>query len=228
MYAGSTGAGIWGDTGVISGFVYGVVGTSDYAGAGYFENSSEDISTVDVINDDPDGFVFTASNLANKASCNVDPGGNLNCTGSKNAVVPVDGGKRIVAMSAIEAPQNWFEDAGEAELVNGSAVVPLDATYTQTVNTETKYQVFLTPYGDCKGLYVTKRTANSFEVHELGGGTASLSFGFRIMALRKKYENVRFADHTHDLDGHKRMLARAHAATEAQSQTSTKEGGLRP
>lgn len=93
----------------------------------------------------------------------------------------------MVAMSAIESPQNWFEDAGEAELVNGAAVVQLDPTYTQTVNTEMKYQVFLTPCGDCKGLYATNRTPNSFEVHELGGGTASLSFGYRIMALRKKY-----------------------------------------
>jgi hypothetical protein len=145
-------------------------------------------------------------------SCVIDTGGSLSCTGSKNAVVPVDSGKRIVAMSAIEAPENWFEDAGEAAMVNGAAVVRLDSTYTQTVNTDMKYQVFLTPYGDCKGLYVTNRTANSFEVHELGGGTASLSFGYRIMALRKKYENVRFSDHTHDLDGHKRMLARTHAA----------------
>ena len=78
-------------------------------------------------------------------SCVIDVGGSLSCTGSKNAVVPVDGGKRIVAMSAIEAPENWFEDAGEAEMVNGAAVVRLDSTYKQTVNTDMKYQVFLTP-----------------------------------------------------------------------------------
>jgi hypothetical protein len=157
------------------------------------------------------GPIFTAFGGIS-GNCVIDAGGSLSCTGTKNAVVPVDGGKRIVAMSAIEAPQNWFEDAGEAEMVNGAAVVQLDPTYTQTVNVDMKYQVFLTPYGDCKGLYVTNRTANSFEVHELSGGTASLSFGYRIMALRKKYENVRFADHTHDLDEHKRMLARTHAA----------------
>jgi hypothetical protein len=49
-------------------------------------------------------------------------------------------------------------------------------------------------------------------VRELGGGTSSLNFGYRIMALRKNYEHVRFADHTHDLDGHKRMLQHARAA----------------
>jgi len=101
-------------------------------------------------------------------------------------------------LSAIESPKNWFEDAGSTSLVNGAAVVAIDPEFMQTVNTELEYQVFLTPYGDCKGLYVTNRTANSFEVHELGGGIASVGFGYRIMALRKNYENVRFADHTHD------------------------------
>jgi len=205
--------GVWGDGGAGSGnplaIEFGVAGTIDDGIAGYFaNNSSGDNVALEGEAFDPNGFPFFAYNYATGASCDVDNNGNLNCTGSKNAVVPVDSGKRIVAMSAIEAPQNWFEDAGEAELVNGSAAVTLDVTFTQTVNTDMKYQIFLTPYGDCKGLYVTNRTANSFEVHELGGGTASLSFGYRIMALRRKYESVRFADHTHDLDRHKRMMER--------------------
>jgi hypothetical protein len=70
-------------------------------------------------------------------------------------------------MSAIESPQNWFEDPGSTQLVNGSAVVVLDRDYIQTVNTETEYQVFLTPYG--QGLNVANRTVSSFEVHELRG-----------------------------------------------------------
>jgi hypothetical protein len=123
-------------------------------------------------------------------------------------MVPVDSGKRAVAMSAIESPVNWFEDAGSGYLVNGIAVVELDPTFIQTVNTEQEYQVFLTPYGDCKGLYVTKRTANSFEVNELGGGAASLSFGYRIMAIRKNYENVRFDDRTRQTEHMKQMQSR--------------------
>ncbi len=132
--------------------------------------------------------------------CEIDGSGDINCTGSKNAVVPVDGGTRIVAMSAIESPVNWFEDAGSARLVNGVAVVELDATFIQTVNTTMDYKVFPVPNGDCKGLYVTNRTATSFEVRELGGGTSAVDFDYRIMAVRKNYETVRFADHTHDLD----------------------------
>jgi hypothetical protein len=202
------GAGVWGDGGT-SGY-FGVLGTVDDGSAGYFVNNS------------PSGFATLYAYASNSASypffatgptgyCYVD-GANLNCTGAKNAVVPIDGGKRTVAMSAIESPQNWFEDAGSTQLVNGAAVVAMDPVFLQTVAPQVEYQVFLTPYGDCKGLYVTNRTAASFEVHELGGGTASVSFTYRIMALRKNYENVRFADHTHDLDGNKRMLERIHAA----------------
>jgi hypothetical protein len=141
-----------------------------------------------------------AYNDATGDGCAVDSSGDLSCTGTKNAVVPVDGGARRVALSAIESPQNWFEDFGSAQLVHGVAVVTLDPTFLQTINAEMDYKVFPVPDGDCKGLYVTNKTATSFEVHELGGGASSVSFDYRITALRRKYENVRFADHTHDRD----------------------------
>jgi hypothetical protein len=216
-----TSAGVWGDGGSAGSIntlvdIAGVVGTTDDSVAGYFSNNSTGYYSLSVIGLNPAGFPFQASNLSG-AGCNIDSAGNLNCSGSKNAVVPIDGGKRKVAMSAIEAPQNWFEDAGSAPLVNGAAVVTLDRDYAQTVNTEKEYQVFLTPYGDCKGLYVANRTANSFEVHELGGGTASLNFGYRIMALRKKYEIVRFADHTNDPDPRKMIEGMKNRAAQPAS-----------
>ena len=55
--------------------------------------------------------------------CTIDVSGNLFCSGSKSAVVPVDGGSKKVAMYAIEGPENWFEDAGSGQLSNGSAVI---------------------------------------------------------------------------------------------------------
>jgi len=212
--------GVWGDGGsaavsCISGIectsAVGVLGTMDDGlAAAFVNNSSHGLNAVSIVSNNSLSqplFVLGAS-----GHCTVDAKGNLNCTGTKNAVVPVDGGARQVAMSAIESPQNWFEDAGEAELVNGAAVVQLDATYIQTVNTGEKYQVFLTPYGDCKGLYVTNRTASSFEVHELGGGTVRLSFGYRIMAIRRNYETVRFDDRTADMEKLERERARFSAA----------------
>jgi len=198
------GAGLWGDGGTISDGGNAVLGTADSGTAGYFLNNSLN-PTLFAANSDVSGYPFSAYNYANNTYCAVDQTGSLGCTGTKNAIVPIYGGKRRVGMSAIESPQNWFEDAGAAELVNGSAVVALDPDFIETVNTEMEYHVFLTPRGDCKGLYVSQQTSGSFAVRELGGGASSLRFDYRIMALRKKYENVRFADHTNDPDPRKIM-----------------------
>jgi hypothetical protein len=43
-------------------------------------------------------------------------------------------------------------------------------------------------------------------VHELGGGTSSVAFDYRIMAKRKGYENVRLADKTNQLMDAKSQL----------------------
>jgi hypothetical protein len=203
-------AGVWGDGGTDG--AAGVIASADDNNAADFQNNSATgyatvvISTYSANTPPLQAFGTSADNY-----CQVDGKGDLTCTGSKNAVVPIDGGARVVAMAAIESPKNWFEDFGSAQLTNGAAIVALDRDFIQTVNTEMEYQVFLTPYGDCKGLYVSNRTASSFEVHELGGGSASLSFGYRITAIRKKYENVRFADHTHDMDSYKLMQQRKKA-----------------
>jgi hypothetical protein len=184
------------------------VGTVDDGPAAWFFNNSGTWDTVFIQALNGGAFPFFSGNRANGTFCDIDPSGNINCTGSKNAIVPIDGGARTVAMSAIEAPQNWFEDVGSAELLKGVAVVTLDRDFIQTVNTETDYKVFPVPNGDCKGLYVTNKTATSFEVRELGGGTSNVRFDYRIMVLRRKYENVRFADHTRDMEHVKMMQKR--------------------
>ena len=145
------------------------------------------------------GYPFRALNGAGNG-CYIDSAGSINCTGSKNALVSIDGGQRKVALSAIESPKNWFEDFGSEQLSNGAAVIHLEPEFAQTVNTEVEYHVFLTPNGDCNGLYVTEKSASSFEVHELHGGTSAVKFDYRIVALRKNFENIRMADHTNDPD----------------------------
>jgi hypothetical protein len=210
-YSGSA-AGTWGDGGTTLGNT-GVMGTADDGPAGYFANNSpNNLFTLWALSGISQNFPFYAAGT--NGSCIIDSFGDLVCTGSVSGVTSVDGGKRTVAMAAIESPQNWFEDFGSSQLVNGVAVVTLDPDFIQTVNSQTNYKVFPVPNGDCEGLYVTNKTANSFEVRELGGGTSSITFDYRITVLRKNYENVRFADHTHDLDGAKKMQERMknHAA----------------
>jgi hypothetical protein len=123
--------------------------------------------------------------------------GNIGATGTKSSVVPVDNGARQVALYAVESPGVWFEDYGSGKLVSGVATVKIDPTYAQTVNTGVEYHVFLTPDGDCDGLYVTARTATSFEVRELHQGRSNVAFDYRIIAVRRGYETKRLADVTY-------------------------------
>ena len=139
------------------------------------------------------GYGSIGGLYANNANVfgNVNIDGDLTVGGAKQAVVKLADG-REVGMYAVESPQNWFEDIGSGRLKNGRAFVEFDRTFTMTVNVAVPYKVFLTPGGNCMGLYISRKTANGFEVRELRGGRSNISFDYRIMAIRMRYENVRF------------------------------------
>jgi hypothetical protein len=102
-----------------------------------------------------------------------------------------DGQQRVVF--AQESPVNVFEDFGSAQLVKGAAEVTIESLFAQAVNTSQPYYVFVTPNGDCNGLFVSEKKPGSFVVKELKGGKSNLSFDYRIVAKRKGYETVRMA-----------------------------------
>jgi hypothetical protein len=62
-------------------------------------------------------------------------------------------------------------------------VVKLDADFAKVIK-RGDYRVFLTPEGDCRGLYVRRKSA-SFEVRELVGGKSNVAFSYRIVGRRK-------------------------------------------
>ena len=189
--------GVWGDTSSNGSGAAGLVGTADDAQALYLANNSTAHFTANINNFESSthGIEIVAFQ-GHFGSCSTDTDGNLHCTGTKSAVVPVDNGSRQVALYAVEAPQNWFEDFGSGKLGNGSATIALEPTFAQTVNTDSDYHVFLTPEGDCRGLYVSNKTAAGFEVHELSGGQSNVAFDYRMVALRRGYEGVRLDDKT--------------------------------
>ncbi len=165
--------------------------------AAYFQDDAADTATLYSINSAPTGdYAWGLIAGGDFGTCDVDNNGNLACDGTKSAVVPVDGGSRKVALYAMEAPENWFEDFGSGQLSNGSARIKLEPTFAQTVNTDLDYHVFLTPRGECEGLYVTGLTPTGFEVRELHHGSSSVAFDYRIVAKRKSYESIRLADFT--------------------------------
>jgi len=155
-------------------------------------------------------------------TCSITGGGDTACTGALKSVVATKNGAdaQQVETYAVQSAENWFEDAGTAQLVNGAGRVNLESIFGQTVNTGVEYHVFLTPDGDCKGLYVSSKTASGFEVRELGGGASSIAFEYRIMAKRVGYENVRLANVTErfkqQLAQAKKMQRPARSSAEAQ------------
>ena len=190
-----TGSGVWGDAGTSNG-AFGVVGTADDRNAIVAENNSPSTYYALWANElASNGFPFGA--VGPGGYCNIDANGDLFCSGTITPIAPVDGGSRKVSLYGVAAPENWFEDAGSGQLSNGKAVINLESLFGQTVNTEMEYHVFLTPNGDCNGLYVAQKTATSFVVRELNHGTSGVAFDYRIMAKRKGHENVRMAEAAH-------------------------------
>jgi hypothetical protein len=82
-----------------------------------------------------------------------------------------------------------LEDVGDAQLVNGRAIVHIDAKLADVMDRRAAYHVFLTPDGDSKGLYVAQKTPTSFVVAEQQGGRSTMEFDYRIVAT--PYGHVR-------------------------------------
>jgi hypothetical protein len=225
--------GTWGDTGgTMTGFPgtgpVGILGTADNSNAGVFINNSSVFNTVAIENDGGGGtcggcaiVLGTSGGTPDSGRCTINAAGDVGCTGRVGADAPIEGGARKVSLYAMQSPENWFEDAGSGQLSNGSITIALDPIFAQTVNAGVEYHVFLTPNGDCKGLYVSQKSSASFEVRELSGGTSHVTFDYRIMAKRNGYENVRLADVTEkyrQLEAQKaRRIARRNGETNAAS-----------
>jgi hypothetical protein len=140
-------------------------------------------------------LVFQAQGPGFGGNCTIDVSGNLFCTGTLAPVIKQANGT-AAALYTVQSSENWVEDFGSAALANGAAVVSLKPDLATAVNSSASYHVFLTPNGDCEGLYVTNRTPTSFEVRELRGGRSSVSFDYRIVVHRKGFEAARMPDVT--------------------------------
>ena len=107
--------------------------------------------------------------------------------GTKNAVVATDEGSKLLYSE--ESTEVWFTDYGFGQLEDGLAVITIDEVFAQTVNLNEPYHVFVQVYGDAE-VYVSNRTATSFEVH-LRDGDSAVEFSYRIVAQRLGYEGDR-------------------------------------
>jgi hypothetical protein len=220
-------AGVWADTNWNgdaneADYIPALLATADANVAGLFLNNSYYAPAVLAWNFYPDGGGGTGGDAVRAGgpagSCTLTGSGDAACTGTLKSVVATSGkGAQRVETYAMQSPENWFEDAGTAQLVNGAGHVNLESVFGQTVNTGVEYHVFLTPDGDCKGLYVSSKSASEFEVRELGGGAASIAFEYRIMAKRVGYENVRLKNVTERFNKQEAQSKKMHHPARASS-----------
>jgi hypothetical protein len=111
--------------------------------------------------------------------------------GPKSAAVEhPDGTHRL--LYCMESPESWFEDFGNATLEHGRARISIDEQFAAVADMS-DYHVFLTPYGNTRGLHVAARTPTDFSVEEHDCGSASIAFGWRVVAKRKDIDAARFA-----------------------------------
>jgi hypothetical protein len=187
---GGTGVIGTGDTGVLGiGPNTGVVGTSGFTGvfgSGSIGVHAQSATGFGLVAQGPASGVFAAAGYFVGQVFIV---GDLTVFGVKSAAVPhADGSHRL--LYSLECPESWFEDFGEDELVNGKAEVKLDPDFSAVVRAK-KYHVFVTPCGDSRGLYVTKKTDKGFEVREQQGGKGKVKFSYRVVAKRKDIKGER-------------------------------------
>jgi hypothetical protein len=167
-----------------SGQQHGVLGTSN-ASVGVFGFSNK----IGVL-----GYTTTPGALAGQFIGDVSITGNLTVGGSfnlKGCAVPFPDGTHRT-LYCMESPEVWFEDFGAARLKRGRVIVKLDADFAKVIK-RGDYKVFLTLEGDCRGLYVRRKSAANFEVRELMGGKSNVAFSYRIVGRRK------------DVRGHRRF-----------------------
>ena len=92
------------------------------------------------------------------------------------------------AQEATEAAEYYFGDIGEGQTdSNGVAYIGIEKLFSETINTNIPYQVFLTAY-DPGNIWVAQREHDRFTVKSSQPNT---KFGWEIKSKRKGYEHAR-------------------------------------
>lgn len=111
--------------------------------------------------------------------------------GNVSTIVTNTKGERVTLVCP-EAPESVFQDFGIGQLIDGKAHITIDPdlAINITVNEKHPLKVYITPKGDCNGVYVTNKSPNGFDVIELQGGRSNIPFSWQIVAIRANEEIV--------------------------------------
>ena len=115
--------------------------------------------------------------------------GGLAGSGAKSCIVKTSQGPTL--MYCQESPENWFEDFGEGQLVNGRCYIELDPLFLETVTIDAAnpMKVYVTPNGPLGEWWVEKGN-NYFSLVTMNAVDGT-RFDYRIVAKRKGFESKR-------------------------------------
>jgi hypothetical protein len=152
----------------------GIVGVTQGEGVAVVGDTQSDDGLA-LLGEGANGFFYVESNGDGYFS------GEVTAAGGYATVIRGQGGARVGAGDTL-APRTTIEDTGTARLTGGVGVVRLASDFAQTLDLRQGYQVFLTPDGDTRGLYVAQKYAAGFVVRENERGRSSVDFDYRIVA----------------------------------------------
>jgi len=165
--------------------VSGVFGFSTNAAGAYFENDNDGYFAMDAFCETSNCSPFNAANLANSTGFSVDSHGNGVFSGTVTATGYITdsrtGGGHVGSFSA-QSTRATIEDTGTARLSNGEGAVRFDSALASVIDMHQGYQVFLTPDGETRGLYVAQKYEGGFRVREIEHGRSSIYFDYRVVA----------------------------------------------
>jgi len=177
--ASGNGAGVYG---------YGPQAVEGYSAsgiAGVFENDNSTIYALIAESDASGGAPFMAEGTAGAFEVDGSGDGLFNgyvlAQGGYKTVIRSRDGENLGASVALTA-QATMEDTGTARLLEGESVVRFAADFGSTIDAGRGYQVFLTPNGETRGLYVSAKYEGGFVVRENERGRSSVYFDYRIVA----------------------------------------------
>jgi hypothetical protein len=132
------------------------------------------------------GYPFAAVNSANGTEFYVDPEGDGSFTGTVYAAgfetdAATRGGRHVGTFTSAST-RATLEDTGSSRLSGGEAAVRFAPAFARTIDASRGYQVFLTPGGDTRGLYVASKYEGGFIVRESEHGRSSIPFDYRVVA----------------------------------------------
>jgi hypothetical protein len=162
----------------------GVYGLSTGRNGGFFENKTTSYYTLYAETDATGGFPFAAVGPGG-GYFDVDSSGDGYFSGSVNATafnidLRTRGGREVSTFPS-QATRATIEDTGTARMRSGKGIVRFDADFVSTLDFSSGYQVFLTPSGDNRGLYVASKYQAGFVVRESEGGRSTITFDYRVV-----------------------------------------------